>query len=87
MAEQRTKEIGVRKVLGASVFNLWKLLSKRVCGAGGRITGYCYSPLILSHAQLAAELPVPYFGSLVDLCCCGYRCIVHHPAYRELSGY
>jgi putative ABC transport system permease protein len=28
MAEQRVKEIGVRKVLGASVFNLWKLLSK-----------------------------------------------------------
>lgn len=27
-AEQRTKEIGIRKVLGASVFNLWKLLSK-----------------------------------------------------------
>ncbi len=27
-AEQRTKEIGVRKVLGASVFNLWRLLSK-----------------------------------------------------------
>ena len=28
VAEQRTKEIGVRKVLGASVMNLWSLLSK-----------------------------------------------------------
>jgi predicted permease len=28
IAEQRTKEIGIRKVLGASVFNVWGLLSK-----------------------------------------------------------
>ncbi|HWK07646.1 MAG TPA: ABC transporter permease [Puia sp.] len=28
VAEQRTKEVGVRKVLGATVFNVWKLLSK-----------------------------------------------------------
>jgi putative ABC transport system permease protein len=28
MAEQRIKEIGVRKVLGATIFNLWGLLSK-----------------------------------------------------------
>jgi putative ABC transport system permease protein len=28
VAEQRTKEIGVRKVLGAGVFSLWALLSK-----------------------------------------------------------
>ncbi|MFI5192637.1 MAG: ABC transporter permease [Chitinophagales bacterium] len=28
IAEQRTKEIGVRKVLGANLFGLWRLLSK-----------------------------------------------------------
>ncbi len=28
LAEQRVKEIGVRKVLGATVFSLWRLLSK-----------------------------------------------------------
>jgi putative ABC transport system permease protein len=28
MAEQRTKEIGIRKIMGASVISLWKMLSK-----------------------------------------------------------
>jgi len=28
MAERKVKEIGVRKVLGASVFGLWRLMSK-----------------------------------------------------------
>jgi ABC-type antimicrobial peptide transport system permease subunit len=32
VAEQRTKEIGIRKVMGASVFNLWKMLSKDFVG-------------------------------------------------------
>ncbi|WPU93927.1 ABC transporter permease [Mucilaginibacter sabulilitoris] len=32
MAEQRIKEIGIRKVLGASIFNLWRLLSKDFVG-------------------------------------------------------
>ena len=28
VAEQRTKEIGIRKVLGATIYNLWQMLSK-----------------------------------------------------------
>jgi ABC-type antimicrobial peptide transport system permease subunit len=32
VAEQRTKEIGIRKVLGASVTNLWQMLSKDFVG-------------------------------------------------------
>jgi len=28
VAEQRTKEIGIRKVLGAPVFSIWKMLTK-----------------------------------------------------------
>ncbi|MEP7373255.1 MAG: FtsX-like permease family protein [Chitinophagaceae bacterium] len=32
VAEQRTKEIGIRKVVGASVFNLWTMLSKEFVG-------------------------------------------------------
>jgi len=47
-AEQRVKEIGVRKVLGASVFNLWKLLSKD------------FVILVLTACVIA--IPVAYYG-------------------------
>lgn len=45
-AERRTKEIGIRKVLGASVLNLWKLMSKE------------YTWLVLSALVIAT--PISY---------------------------
>ncbi|MEP7323752.1 MAG: ABC transporter permease, partial [Saprospiraceae bacterium] len=47
MAEQRTKEIGVRKVLGASVFSVWTMLSKDF--------------LILAVISLVMALPISYY--------------------------
>jgi putative ABC transport system permease protein len=47
MAEQRTREIGVRKVLGASVFNLWRLLSREF--------------VILVFVSLMIAIPVSYY--------------------------
>lgn len=47
VAEQRTKEIGVRKVLGATVFNLWQMLSKDF--------------VILVMISLAIVMPVSWF--------------------------
>ncbi|HSZ84736.1 MAG TPA: FtsX-like permease family protein, partial [Puia sp.] len=47
VAEQRTKEIGVRKVLGASLFNLWRLLSKDF--------------LLLVVISLLIAIPISYY--------------------------
>lgn len=48
VAEQRTKEIGVRKVMGASIMNLWGMLSKDF--------------LILVIISLLVAMPFAYFG-------------------------
>lgn len=48
MAEQRTKEIGVRKVLGASVLNLWQLLSREF--------------VILVLIACAIAMPIAFFA-------------------------
>ncbi|MGN6418745.1 MAG: ABC transporter permease [Pseudobacter sp.] len=48
MAEQRVKEIGVRKVLGASVYSLWQLLSKEF--------------VLLVLISLCIAMPAAYFS-------------------------
>jgi len=47
VAEQRTKEIGVRKVLGASVLNVWGLLSKEF--------------IMLVSISLIIAIPIAYY--------------------------
>src|SRR6185369_13253595 len=47
VAEQRTKEIGVRKVMGASVLNLWGMLSKEF--------------IVLVIIALFIAMPVAYY--------------------------
>ncbi|WP_299111666.1 ABC transporter permease [uncultured Winogradskyella sp.] len=59
MAIQRKKEIGVRKVLGASINSIWKLLSKQF--------------IILVAVSLAIALPLGYFISSEYLMEYSYR--------------
>jgi ABC-type antimicrobial peptide transport system permease subunit len=47
IAEQRTKEIGIRKVLGATILGIWQLLSKEF--------------LLLVFISLVIALPVSYY--------------------------
>jgi ABC-type antimicrobial peptide transport system permease subunit len=47
VAEQRTKEIGIRKVIGASIFSLWRMLSKDF--------------VILVLISCAVSIPVAYY--------------------------
>ena len=48
VAEQRTKELGIRKVLGASAMNLWAMLSKDF--------------VVLVVVACGAAIPLAYFG-------------------------
>lgn len=47
MAEQRIKEIGIRKVLGASVFSIWRLLSRDF--------------VVLVVISLTVAIPISYY--------------------------
>jgi len=59
VAEQRTKEIGVRKVLGANLFSLWSLLSVQ------------FVKLVL--ISLCIAIPLSYYGMNIWLQGYAYR--------------
>lgn len=85
MAEKRNKEIGIRKVLGATVFILWGLLSRD------------FVKLVL--ISLIIAMPCAYYfmhswlqsyqyrTRLLAVCSVRVRCCNHHAANRKLPKY
>ncbi len=63
MAERRTKEIGIRKVLGASVFDLWQMLSKEF--------------VVLVILSCIIAIPIAYYGLTAWLQHYEYRTDLH----------
>lgn len=75
MAEQRTKELGIRKVMGASVAQLWQLLSKDFvllvllsCGLAIPLAFYFMSDWLLQYDyRVALRWPVFVVSATVAL--------------------
>ncbi len=60
MAEQRIKEIGIRKILGASVANLAAFIIKRADRADRFILRDRVARCLLCRGSLASTLPVSH---------------------------
>ena len=56
VAEQRTKEIGVRKVLGATVFNMWNMMSREFLNLVYAVLFYCRTHFLLCDERLVAGI-------------------------------
>ena len=81
--QQRTKEIGVRKVLGASVLNLWKLLSEDFVFLV-LIAFFIATPIAYYFLnKLAPEVRIPYGAIVVDFCRVGRGRVGHYVADGE----
>lgn len=72
VAEQRNKEIGVRKILGASIYTLWKMLSKdfvmliMISCAIALPIGYFYMNQWLQNYQYRTEIdPLILIGTML----------------------
>jgi hypothetical protein len=86
VAEQRTKEIGIRKVLGASVPNLWGLLSKDFLGWCSFLR-HRYAPGLVRHEPVDRQVRVPHRHSVVGVWGGGHGGVAHYAAHGQLPGH
>jgi putative ABC transport system permease protein len=68
MAEQRTKEIGIRKIMGASVTNLWRMLSKDFVVLVLDLVRISHSDFLLLYEQLAWPIRIPDYYFVERFC-------------------
>jgi putative ABC transport system permease protein len=86
VAEQRKKEIGIRKVLGASVVNVWGLVVGGFCAIGIDLVCYFGAGRLSGDARVAPKLSLPDDDVVVDIRRGGCGGVAHHCSCGEFTG-
>ena len=86
-AERRVKEIGIRKVLGASVQNITAMLSKDFVTACSDLQSDCMAGCVVWRYPLVAGFCLPCSGKLVGIYHGCRNSIADRIVYCQLSGH
>ncbi len=86
MAAQRIKEVGIRKVLGATAANIVYLFSKEFILLIAIAFVDCYSNCMVFYAPMVARLCLSNQHQLVVICCRRTRCHNNCAGNNQLPG-